>query len=214
MLVKICGITSPETAVACLEAGADMIGLVYYPQSSRHVEAAQMHKILDAVQEYNGLTCNSRSVLVVVDQLPDEEIVLRFTLLQPYGKVRHDVSIPQMRVVKDFGTFTHLLESPHLELPHLKSSARSEDYHVLEMSTGLLPGGNGVAWDWSAAKPFCERYPTLIAGGITPENVAEVIRQASPLGIDVSSGVESVPGVKDKDKVQRLMENVHALTIR
>jgi len=203
MLIKICGITSPETAIVCLEAGADMIGLVYYPPSPRHVDAAQMHEILDAVQGYDGLKYNSRSVLVVVDQLPDAESVLRFTLLQPYGKVRHDVSIPQMRVVKDFGMFTRLLESPLPESP-----VSAEDYYVLEMSTGLLPGGNGAAWDWSAAKPFCERYPTLIAGGITPENVAEVIRQASPLGIDISSGVESAPGVKDKDKVKRLMENV------
>ena len=76
-----------------------------------------------------------------------------------------------------------------------------------------MPGGNGAAWDWSLAKPFCELFPTLIAGGITPENVSEVIRQVSPCGIDISSGVESSPGVKDMDKVRQLIENVHRAII-
>jgi len=193
MLIKICGVTTPETATACLEAGADMIGLVYYPPSPRHVGVASMREILDALRPHNG-----RSVLVVVDQLPESEMVSQFTLLQSYGTVRHDVSISPMRVVKDIETFTRLLESP----------IRTEDYHVLEMSEGKLPGGNGAAWDWERARPFCERYPTLIAGGITPENVADVIRLANPYGIDVSSGVESAPGIKDMGKVKRLIENV------
>jgi len=85
--------------------------------------------------------------------------------------------------------------------------------YALEISSGPLPGGNGIAWDWSLARPFCERYPTLLAGGITPENVAEAIRLARPCGIDVSSGVESSPGVKDIDKVKRLIENVHQTII-
>jgi len=193
MITKICGITSPGTATACLEAGADMLGLVYYPPSPRHVDVALIHDILDAVQSYKG-----RSVLVVVDQLPGEEVVSRFTWLQPYGTVQHDVSIPKMQVVKHYSTFTQLLDLP----------IQTENYFVLEMSTGLLPGGNGAAWDWSLAKPFCEMYPTLIAGGITPENAADVLRLANPYGIDVSSGVESAPGIKDIDKVKRLIENV------
>lgn len=76
-----------------------------------------------------------------------------------------------------------------------------------------MPGGNGAAWEWSVTKPFCERFPTFIAGGITPENVAEVVRLAHPYGIDVSSGVESAPGVKDIDKVRRLIENVHQVIL-
>jgi phosphoribosylanthranilate isomerase len=73
-----------------------------------------------------------------------------------------------------------------------------------------LPGGNGAAWDWSAARPFCERYPTFIAGGVTPKNVVDVIQSANPFGIDVSSGVESSLGVKDMDKVKRLIEQVRS----
>jgi phosphoribosylanthranilate isomerase len=104
-----------------------------------------------------------------------------------------------MRVVKDVDTFTRLLESP----------MQTEDYIVLEMSKGILPGGNGAVWDWSLAKKFCERYAkTFIAGGITPENVAVVVRLANPYGIDVSSGTESTPGIKDLNKVKRLIDSL------
>ena len=208
MLIKICGIKTPETAIACIEAGANIIGLVHYPPSPRHLDVAQMREILDAIEPYkkHGL----QTALVVVEQLPDEGIVSRFDYIQPYGQIRDaqisdNIPIRRIPVVKDYETFTRLLEAPIAnEKPSL---------HALEMSVGILPGGNGAAWDWSLARPFCERYPTLIAGGITPENVAEVIRQAKPYGIDVSSGVESAPGVKDIDKVKRLIDNVHQAII-
>jgi len=192
MNIKICGITTPETAIACFDAGAQYIGLVHYPPSPRHVSVMQIHEILDALGEYG------RHVLVVVDQLPDEEIVSRFHLVQIYGNIQNAISIPRIQVVKDYETFIRILESPV-----------QTEYYCLEISQGALPGGNGAAWDWSLARPFCERFPTFIAGGVTPENVSEVIHLANPYGIDVSSGVESSPGVKDMDKVRRLIENVH-----
>ena len=201
MLIKICGITTPETAIACIEAGAGMIGLVHYPPSPRHIGVGQMREILDAVEPY--LITGRDAVLVLVDQLPDE-IDWRFNYIQPYGEIRHDLPIKRISVVKDYSTFIHIQESPVAAASELPLIA-------LEMSQGLLPGGNGAAWNWSVARPFCERFTTIIAGGITPENVADVIRQANPYGIDVSSGVESAPGIKDMDKVKRLIENVHQI---
>ena len=204
MLIKICGIKTSETAIACIEAGANIIGLVHYPPSPRHLDVAQMREILDAIEPHKKR--EHQTALVVVEQLPDEEIVSRFDYIQPYGQISDDIPIKRITVVKDYETFTRLLEAPITRgfIP----------LHALEMSTGILPGGNGAAWDWSLARPFCERYPTLIAGGITPENVAEVIRLAKPYGIDVSSGVESAPGVKDIDKVKRLIDNVHQAKIK
>jgi phosphoribosylanthranilate isomerase len=191
MLIKVCGITTPGTAVACIKMGIGMIGLVYYPPSPRHVDIAQMREILDAVEPFRKF--GHKTALVVVKQLPDEKIVSRFDYIQSYGDKPLDILKDQICVVRD-------LDSP---LP-----LENAPLYALEISTGILPGGNGAAWDWSLARPFCERYPTLIAGGITPENVAEVIRLAKPFGIDVSSGVESAPGVKDIGKVKRLIENI------
>jgi phosphoribosylanthranilate isomerase len=202
MLIKICGITTPEDAIACFKAGADMIGLVHYPPSPRHVDATEICEIVNAVRgRQKGPPMHI--ALVVVDQYPKlphaTHQLIRY--LQNYGDKKLKCSDPfqsPIHVVKDYDMFTRLLDS----------TPPQAEYYCLEMSKGTLPGGNGAAWDWSVARPFCERYQTLIAGGITPDNVAEVIRQANPYGIDVSSGVESSPGVKDIDKVNRLMDAV------
>jgi indole-3-glycerol phosphate synthase/phosphoribosylanthranilate isomerase len=238
--VKICGITTPAAAIACFEAGASMIGLVHYPPSPRHIDAEQIKNILDAVEPFL-LFANRDVVLVVVDQLP-EEIDSRINYLQVYGHIdsneqeRDDLPSGMIPVIKDAETIAGLCQAckekpcapgqtflagiaylgyaqPHVESSCNCSSA-SPAYYCLEASQGAMPGGNGAAWNWSQAKPFCERFPTMIAGGITPENVAEVLRLAKPCGIDISSGVESSPGVKDMDKVRRLMDNAHQAILR
>ncbi|MCL2348426.1 MAG: bifunctional indole-3-glycerol phosphate synthase/phosphoribosylanthranilate isomerase [Planctomycetaceae bacterium] len=210
VLIKICGITTPEMAVACLEAGANFIGLVHYPPSPRHVDTSRIREILDAVTSFWR---SSGAILVAVDQLPGE-IDPRFSGVQIYKDFQpcdfeRDLrSLIKIRGVNDYETFNRLLEPSAI----LGQGMRNFRY-LLELSSGKLPGGNGAAWDWSLARPFCERYPTLLAGGITPENVAEAIRLARPCGIDVSSGVESSPGVKDISKVKQLIENVHQAII-
>ena len=203
MLVKICGITTPETAVACIKAGVNIIGLVHYPPSPRHVDIAEICEICDALNRPDRLL-DRRIALVIVDQYPKlpRTINLHIRYLQNYGDKNLKCNRLQkpIHVVKNFETFTRLLNS---------TPSHEEEYYCIEMSKGLLPGGNGAEWDWSIARPFCERYNTFIAGGITPENVGDVTRLVNPFGIDVSSGVESSPGVKDMDKVKRLIDNVH-----
>ncbi len=203
MLIKICGITSPEAAVACFEAGADMIGLVSYPPSPRHIDETKIREILHAAEPFRRI--GRRIVLVVADPLP-HTIDSRIHFVQSYGKERFDISIPRIEVVKERETFNRLLALPQTE------SKGSQTLYALEMSRGTLPGGNGTAWNWSLARPFCERYPTLLAGGITPENVVEAIQLAKPQGIDVSSGVESASGIKDVGKIRHLIETVRCLT--
>jgi phosphoribosylanthranilate isomerase len=204
-IVKICGITTPESAVACLDAGADIIGLVHYPPSPRHVDVKHIRDIIDAVE--SNCSTALRIALVVVDQLPDE-IDSRITYLQAYGELsasqrkRRDLPPRRIHVAKDHKTSERFFknETP-MELGLMP-------LYCLELSTGNMPGGNGAVWDWSIARRFCEKLPALLAGGITPENVAEVIQRANPYGIDVSSGVESALGIKDLDKVRRLIDIV------
>ncbi|MDR2117338.1 MAG: phosphoribosylanthranilate isomerase [Planctomycetaceae bacterium] len=208
MRIKICGMTTPESACRCLEVGADMIGLIFYPPSPRHVDVSKIRKILDAVEPFRKQ--GRQTVLVVVDSLPDE-LDSRIDFVQLHGSFSGEFPAKRIYVVKNRQTRDRLLkESATKILPDstLTNSMLTDSFYLLEMSQGFLPGGNGMIWNWLEAKEFCERFPTFLAGGITPENVLAAITQAQPYGIDVSSGVESSPGVKDFNKVQQLIETV------
>jgi phosphoribosylanthranilate isomerase len=199
MYVKICGITRADIAVNCFEAGADMIGLVYYPPSPRHVEVEQLGQILDAVKNFRNR--GGKVVLVVVNELPNE-IDARFDYVQIHGKIREDsidkINCGIIRVVKKHDEMKSLLNG--------NEAIPADQLFILEMSHGILPGGNGTKWNWSEAQPFCKRFRTLIAGGITPENAAKVFNETKPFGIDVSSGVELTAGIKDMTKVKKIIK--------
>ncbi|MDR1384443.1 MAG: phosphoribosylanthranilate isomerase [Planctomycetaceae bacterium] len=202
MLAKICGLTTPEAAKKCLELGADMIGMIYYPPSPRHIELPQIRAILDITEPFRSL--GRKTVLVVVNTLP-EEIDSRIDFVQLHGSLQETDKIPcrTIRVIKNYAAFQEQLNKT--PSAHRSESPNAPQF-LLEMSSGILPGGNGAAWDWSMAKPFCKKFPTILAGGVTPKNVRNAIAQAKPLGIDVSSGVEISPGVKDFDKVRQLLK--------
>ena len=254
MIVKICGITSPETAVACFELGADMIGLVHFPPSQRHLDLPALADVTGTIAPLRE--SGKKIVLLIVDKNAQKVMRIldvcdhQFDFVQFYGEESEaellEKHVRVLRPVRDAATCVRLLalgerlqtsdfrheerlqvsgfrlqEEPDDASPEARSpkpgarpEARSpkpeacpEARYVVELAPGLYPGGNGLSWDWSNAAPFCRTFPTLLAGGITPNNVAEAIRLARPLGIDVSSGVESLPGVKDIDKVKRLIEN-------
>ena len=216
MIIKICGITSPETATACFELGADMVGLVHFPPSSRHLDLPELASITHAIAPFRK--SGKQIVLLVVDKI--EQKILRildvcdhqFDFVQFYGEEtevrRLENHVRVLRPVRDEVTCHRLLAQSDTAF-----HPNDEPQFVVELAPGLYPGGNGRCWNWPDAAPFCRRFPTLLAGGITPENVAEAIRLVQPLGIDVSSGVESVPGMKDIDKVKRLIENVRQAVI-
>ncbi|MDR1477907.1 MAG: phosphoribosylanthranilate isomerase [Planctomycetaceae bacterium] len=205
MYVKICGITGAGVAVDCLDEGADMIGVVYYPPSPRHVEIDQSRKILDAAENFRE--CGKKVVLVIVDELPNE-IDPRFDYVQIHGAINKNlidkIDCGIIRVVKTNLEMTYLLNSSRLQNPEAEHA--TEQLFILEMSKGILPGGNGAKWNWSEAKPFCERFKTLIAGGVTTDNITEVFDQTKPYGIDVSSGAELAPGIKDLSKVKKIIK--------
>jgi phosphoribosylanthranilate isomerase len=208
MHIKICGMTTPESVRQCFEAGADMIGLVFYPPSPRHVDVLKIREILDAAEPFRRQ--GRKTVLVVVESLPDE-MDPRIDFVQLHGSASGEFTAKRIQVVKNRQTRDRLLNESATETSATKTSATKtldDSLYLLEMSHGFLPGGNGTVWDWSEAKEFCQRFPTFLAGGITPDNVLDVMTQAQPYGIDVSSGVESAPGIKDFNKVQQLVKTI------
>ena len=193
-----------------------MIGLVHYPPSPRHVGAEQIRAITNAVTPFRH---NGKFVtLVAVDPKPAEMIRLldacesEIDCLQLHGKLQTislpDCGINLIHVVRDEQTCQTLLRQ-NQDFPQQEKSNLPQ--YVFELSRGALPGGNGKSWNWSTARSFCERFPTLIAGGVSSDNIGDIMREAAPFGVDLSSGVESSPGVKDINKLQRFFEILREL---
>jgi len=192
--VKICGITSVADGLAAAEAGADMIGLMFYDKSPRCVSHATGAEISRALSPF--------IVKVGVFVNPDEDAVMRaigecgVTLLQFHGEETPEfcaqfgvMSMKAFRV-RDAGSLNAL---PNYATDAYLLDAYSPDAH----------GGTGAKFNWDLAIAAKQHgKPIFLAGGLTPENVAAAVQQVQPFGVDVSSGVESAPGKKDAAKVR------------
>jgi len=196
--VKICGITSVADGQMAAEAGADMIGLMFYEQSPRHITLPQAVEISRALSPY--------VLRVGVFVNPDEELVLRaisecgLNLLQFHGDEPSDFCT-------QFGVFSvkalRVRDAETIEaLGNYDTSAFLLDAYS---KSGL--GGTGEKFNWDLAIE-AQKYnkPIFLAGGLTPENVAEAVKKVRPFAVDVSSGVESAPGKKDPAKVRAFIE--------
>lgn len=203
MKVKICGVTSAEDALAAAAAGADLLGLNFYPPSPRALDAARARAIADAVR---AAAPGVLLVGVFADRPPreveaiDQAVgldLLQFSGDEPAAAVRPHAS----RAVKAFRT-----AGPP---PEEALSLYPELFGVLvDARHGSLYGGTGNAWDFASVAPLAAERRVLVAGGIRPGNVAAAIASGA-WGIDVCSGVESAPGVKDPRLLARLFEEVH-----
>jgi phosphoribosylanthranilate isomerase len=195
--VKICGITTPADGAAAAAAGADMIGLMFYEKSPRHVSLEVGTSIALAVPPYVA------RVGVFVNAPKD--LVLRaiaecsLSLLQFHGDEPPEFCTQfGVKTMKAF----RIRDAESLKaLPHYQTDA-----WLLDACSASGPGGTGETFNWDLA--IAARNlgrPVFLAGGLTPENVADAVRKVRPFGVDVSSGVESAPGKKDPDKVRRFI---------
>ena len=186
--VKICGITRPEDARAAIEAGADALGFNFWRPGKRYIAPEAAAAIIAT------LPADVWKVGVFVDEPPDSvlEIVRRtgLTAVQLHGSESPEyvASLGGIPKVKAF----RMDEGFQVE----RLGAYAADAFLLD-SAGPQPGGNGAVFDWerAAAAKSCGRV--VLAGGLTPENVGEAVSRVRPWAVDVASGVESEPGVKD-----------------
>ena len=198
--VKICGITSIADGLAACEAGADMIGLMLYEKSPRHVSLQTAAEIARALPPF--------VLRVGVFVNPTEELVLRaiadcgVTLLQFHGDEP-----------PEFCTQFGMMSMKAFRIRDAGSLAALPDYsteaYLLDAYSADALGGTGAKFNWELAIEAKKLgRPIVLAGGLTPENVAEAVRQVQPFGVDVSSGVESSPGKKDPAKVRAFIAGV------
>jgi phosphoribosylanthranilate isomerase len=192
--VKICGVTNVADALAAAGAGADMIGLMFYERSPRHITLAQAVEISRMLP--------SLVVRVGVFVNPDEALVTRAIGECGLGLLQFHGDEPS-----DFCTQFGVMSMKALRVRDAESLAQLEHYHtdafLLDACSPGGLGGTGETFNWNlavAARKFGK--PIFLAGGLTPENVAAAVRQVQPFAVDVSSGVESAPGKKDAAKVR------------
>ena len=203
--VKICGITRPEDAIEAARLGADAIGLVFYPASPRAVTAQQARAIAEALPPFITV------VGLFVDAQPVEIAAIldavRLDTLQFHGNEsaaecarygRPYIKALRMRPGVDVAACAH---------DHPGSAALLLDAHVEG-----VPGGTGLAFDWSLI-PAGLNKPLILAGGLTPENVADAVRKVWPYAVDVSGGVESAKGIKDHRKMAKFINEVNHVSI-
>jgi phosphoribosylanthranilate isomerase len=197
--VKICGITRPMDARAAAEAGADAIGLVFYPRSPRYLGVDRAVEIRDALPPF----VQTVALFVNPDAAQVAQVIgrVRPALLQFHGeetpKFCEEFGVPYVKACR-VRSEVDLLEYLH---PFSGAAAWLLDSHVAEY------GGVGERFDWSLAPTERDR-PLILSGGLAPENVAEAVRRVRPWGVDVSSGVESAKGIKDAAKIAAFITEV------
>jgi phosphoribosylanthranilate isomerase len=223
--IKICGITNLEDALTATEAGADAIGFVFYEKSPRNVSAVNVANIIDEVPG------RVEKVAVVVEdhaeglnfpgnltafQWTHTNVPENFAALvegRSTRRFKNFVAFPASgfddtsvkRLTEAFARFNELSKRPSL--------GPLFDALFLDSGSAVNPGGTGKPFDWQKAVPIADElrqgpFKLVVAGGLTPENVAEAMGILHPWGVDVSSGVEARPGKKDPEKVRAFIKAV------
>ncbi len=200
VLVKICGITRLEDALAAVRAGADWLGFNFWPRSRRYLTPEAAASIVAA------LPASVLPVGVFVDPGADE--LARAVQLSGVRTVQlHGDEPPALCAAAPVPVVKGIRVRDARSLAAL--AAYEVSGFLLDSATAGY-GGSGTAFDWALAAEVAAEVPLWLAGGLTPENVGEAVRRVRPRGVDVASGVESAPGVKDATRMEAFVRNAKA----
>lgn len=210
LIAKICGLSTPETLDAALAAGADMVGFVFFPPSPRHIS-------LEIAREL-GRQVNGRARKVALSVDADDALLARCIdalepdLLQLHGKetvarlrdIKQTFGLPVMKAIA-VETRTDLAV-----LPPYADVADRILFDARAPKGATRPGGLGAAFDWHLLEKVDLKLPFMVSGGLHAANVAEAVRLTRAGGVDVSSGVERAPGVKDPEMIRAFVRAARA----
>jgi phosphoribosylanthranilate isomerase len=202
--IKICGVTNANDARACVGLGADMIGFNFYPASPRHVEPAIVRRILDALP---ARTC---AVGVFVDADPEE--IRKLAKIAGVRCVQlHGDTTPEScgELAGEFRVIRALSTDEQFEPEHTRAFQNCDV--LIDAYHPELRGGTGQTCDWAAARAAM-RYTRflILSGGLRARNVGQAIAAVTPHAVDVCSGIENAPGVKDHRKLEQFISAVRA----
>lgn len=205
--VKICGLKTADTVSAALDAGADYLGFNFYPRSPRSLSPEDAGKLREAARG------RAIAVALVVDasdeQLDEIAAAMAPDMVQLHGSetpdraraIKSRLGVPVMKAI---GVATAADAMRALDYADAADLVLF-DAKPAPGDASALPGGNGIPFDWRAIREAADRLPFILSGGLTCENVAEAIRLTGAKAVDVSSGVESAPGVKDIELIRRFI---------
>jgi phosphoribosylanthranilate isomerase len=200
--VKICGLNTPETLDVALDAGADLVGFVFFPASPRHL-GFEATRVL-------GERVRGRALKVALSVDANDELLaatieaLRPDMLQLHGQETPD-RVVTVRTRFGLPVIKALPISYRADLSSIHLFARVADRLLFDARApreATRPGGLGKPFDWRLLENLDISVPFMLSGGLDATNVAEALRITHAPGVDVSSGVESAPGVKDRDKIR------------
>lgn len=198
-LIKICGLSTPETVDAAVAAGATHIGLNLYPPSPRYVTLDQAARLRARIPQ------NVKVVLLLVNEQP-QPTVEAIQAVRPDVVQFHGSETPEWLALVKQKTPLEIWKAIGVRDAEVLEKARrfkgAVDLLLYDAPARALPGGNGLAVDWTLFDGFRHSIPWGLAGGLTPENVADAIACTGAPLVDTSSGVESAPGVKDVDRIK------------
>ncbi|MFN8399312.1 MAG: phosphoribosylanthranilate isomerase [Anaerolineales bacterium] len=200
-IVKICGIKTLKDALTAIEAGADYLGFNFYPKSVRFIEKTACAEITSVLKrEHPRVKLVGVFVNSPVDKVKDILQICHLDLAQLHGD-----ETPETFAQLAPCAFRAFRGIPESNAGYERSDA---PFMLIDAAVKGVYGGSGVTADWTAAAELAKKYPLLLAGGLTPENVADAVRQVQPWGVDVASGVESAPGEKDAEKMSAFVKAV------
>ncbi len=210
LLVKICGLSTRETLDAALGAGADMVGFVFFPPSPRHLS-------LETAREFGRQTRGRATKVALTVDADDATLsniveTLQPDLLQLHGKettarvrdIKAKFGLPVMKVIA---------VETSADLAVLAGFAGVADRILFDACApkgATRPGGLGAVFDWHVLEKLDLKLPFMVSGGLNPDNVAEAIRVTRAGGVDVSSGVERSPGIKDPEMILKFIRAARA----
>lgn len=199
MFVKICGVTRAQDAEAAVEAGANALGFVFWPGSPRFIDPYRARAI--------------------VARLPPFVTPVGLFVNQPVAHINGVANLVRLGAIQLHGDET-VRELPAIGWPVIKAlsvAAPADEWPsnvtlLLDACDPERRGGTGRTIDWTAAARIASRRRILLAGGLTPDNIRDAMARVRPFGVDVSSGVELSPGIKDAARIRALFERIHGIS--
>jgi phosphoribosylanthranilate isomerase len=209
LIIKICGVKTLDILDTAITAGADMVGFMHFPRSPRHVGIEELGELISAARG------RIESCVVLVN--PDNSCVAEVAALGPDWIQLHGPETPHRVEIIRAEAGVEIIKALPIggpeDLAQIAGYAEVADRILLDAKPpkgAERPGGLGHTFDWDLLNGLDRSIPFMLSGGLTPANVADAVRQVAPMGIDVSSGVERAPGIKERRLVESFIRNARA----